>query len=169
MIRVVGRWSREQVVVLDVVMMSLMREESAVEKAVRGEGSVDLAVLVLKAERKDSQRSGEEGGCVWGLKELVGGKQEAGVPVGTVDEGRKVGRFGSQESITVGEDVSFVGFSMDSEASSLVESFEFAAGLLPSAEFRVYQGAGWVKDTEAVFHGARESRESDRGELSWVT
>lgn len=40
--------------------------------------------------------------CLWGLKELVdGGKREAGVPDGTVDEGREVGRFGSQERITL--------------------------------------------------------------------
>lgn len=67
-----------------------MREESAVEKAVRGEGeggggsgradeegvAMELvaavrqlliwAVLSRKAERKDSQRSGEEGRCVSG-------------------------------------------------------------------------------------------------------
>lgn len=39
MVRVVGRGSREQVVVLDAVMMSKMWEESTGEKAVReGEG-----------------------------------------------------------------------------------------------------------------------------------
>lgn len=62
------------------------------------------------------------------------------VPVGTVDDGREVGRFGGKESITVGGDVLFVGFSVDSEAGSLVESFKFAAGLFHSAEFRGVPG-----------------------------
>lgn len=45
----------------------------------------------------------------------------------------------------VGGDKLLVGFSVDSEVGS---SFKFAATLLHIAEFRVYQGAGWVNETE---------------------
>ena len=89
LVRAVGRGSREQVVVLDVVMMSKMWEESMGEKAVReggvvwsgrgrGTGMVVVEelqtaavrklliweILLLKASRKVLQRSGEEGGLM---------------------------------------------------------------------------------------------------------
>ena len=94
MVRVVGRGSREQVVVLDAVMMSRMWEESTGEKSVRGGkggrsgkggrcgeggevGEEELLtvairelliweILLLKARRKELQRSGEEGGLMAG-------------------------------------------------------------------------------------------------------
>ena len=49
-----------------------------------------------------------------------GGEQDAGVPV---DEGGEVGGFSSLESVVVGGDVTFVGFSVNGEAGSLVKSF----------------------------------------------
>lgn len=134
------------------------------------QGAVDLGNFGVESREEGFTEIG--GGrriCVWGLKQLVdGGEQEEGVPVGAVGEGGEVGRFGSKESITVGGDVLFVGFSVDSEVGSFVESFKFVAGLFHSAEFRVYRVAGLVNETEAVFQGARESRESERVELSWV-
>ena len=85
------RGSREQVVVLDVAMMSKMWEESMGESAVReggvgwsgrgrGTGMVVVEellmaavrelliweILLLKARRKDLQRSHEEGGLISG-------------------------------------------------------------------------------------------------------
>ena len=46
-----------------------------------------------------------------------------------------MGRFGSLESITVGGNVVFVGFSVNSEVGSFEESFDLAACLFHGAEF----------------------------------
>ena len=53
-----------------------------------------------------------------------------------------MGRFGSMESVAVGGDVLFEGFSMDSEVSSFVETFKLAASLFHGAEFRGVPGGG---------------------------
>ena len=56
-----------------------------------------------------------------------------------------MGGFGSLESITVGGDVVFVGFSVNGEMGSFEESFDLSAGLFGSSG--VCQGAEWVNET----------------------
>ena len=88
---------------------------------------------------------------------MDGGEQDAGVPVGAVDEGREVAGFSSLECVAVGGDVMFVGFGVNGEAGSFMVR---SSG--------VYQEAELVNETEEVFQGARESRESERMEWSMM-
>lgn len=86
------------------------------------EGAIDLGEFIVEGKEEGVT---EVRGCrwvgVWRLEQFVdSGEQDAGVPVGAVDEGGEVGRFGSLESITVGGDVLFVGFGMNSEMGAFV-------------------------------------------------